>query len=352
MVGLGALAHCRLLDLDEIADLGLFLQHGAGAQPGKGADLYPGGQACPLDVAIGADLHIVGHPHPGAEEHVRFDQHVLTQHGIPGEPHRFGCDQRSAIVHRLLAAAVLPAVFGNRQFGARIDPFHLVRIGGDHHRAGPAIGVGDVDHIDQVIFALRVIVGDAGQQAEQVGAAHCHQARIAQPAAALGLAGILVLDHLHDPVALGDDAAISQRIGRLKAQHHHRRIVRAVQPLDHHPHRRRADEGNVAIKNKHVALEPGQRALRLLHRVAGAELRILHRDRRAVTQLRLELIAAMPGHHHRAGRRKFGGAGQQMLDHRPPGDRVQHLVQLAFHAGALAGGEGDDCEGGIGSAHG
>ena len=34
-----------------------------------------------------------------------------------------------------------------------------------------------------------------------------------------------------------------------------------------------------------------------------------------------------------------------MREHRPPGDRVQHLVQIGFHPRALAGGKDDGGEG-------
>ena len=36
------------------------------------------------------------------------------------------------------------------------------------------------------------------------------------------------------------------------------------------------------------------------------------------------------------------GRVEDVLDHRSPGDLVQHLGQLRLHPGALAGGEDDD----------
>ena len=74
----------------------------------------------------------------------------------------------------------------------------------------------------------------------------------------------------------------------------------------------------------------------------GAELGFLHRDRRALAQRMLKLFAPMPRNHDLPLGRQVGGALQQMLQHRSSGDRMKHFVQIALHAHALAGGEGDD----------
>ena len=83
--------------------------------------------------------------------------------------------------------------------------------------------------------------------------------------------------------------------------------------------------------------------------MAGAVLRFLHRNCRAPAQRSLELFAPAADHHHLPLGHQFGGARQQMIDHRPPGDRVEDLVQVAFHPRPLARGKNDDCEGGVGT---
>ena len=55
----------------------------------------------------------------------------------------------------------------------------------------------------------------------------------------------------------------------------------------------RAHEGHVAVKHQHIPAKPGQRAFGLLHRMAGAQLRLLHGEHRAVAQLRLQLLALL-----------------------------------------------------------
>ena len=161
-----------------------------------------------------------------------------------------------------------------------------------------------------------------------------------------------MLDHLEHAAVLRNHPAILQRVFGRKAQHDNRGRIGGVEPLDHRGHCLCAHEGHVAIENQHVAFETGQRLARLQHGVAGAQLRLLHGNRRAVTQRLFELLAPVPGHHDLPRRRQTGGAGHQVGEHRSPGDGVKHLVQVAFHASALAGGKNDKSEGRGGSGRG
>ena len=51
----------------------------------------------------------------------------------------------------------------------------------------------DLDRVGEIIFALGVGIADARQQPSEIGDAEGHDARIAQPDAALALAGVFVL---------------------------------------------------------------------------------------------------------------------------------------------------------------
>ncbi len=168
---------------------------------------------------------------------------------------------------------------------------------------------------------------------------------------ALGLVRVLVLDHLHDAALVGDDPAVLQCVGRLEAEHDRGGGVVGVEPLDHRAHRLGADERDVAVEHQHVAVEAGERVPRLLHRVAGAQLRRLHRELRPAGELRFELLAQVADHDHGVRRRELGERGHQVLDHRPPGDRVEHLVAGALHPRALARGEDDSGEWSHGFPH-
>ena len=100
---------------------------------------------------------------------------------------------------------------------------------------------------------------------------------------------VLMFDHPLDAITLRDDTAIALRVLGLKAQHDHRRIVISVEPVDHQLHRFGRHERHVTVENEHIAVEPRQRRLGLLHRMAGAMLRFLHREfRQKVTVTFLE----------------------------------------------------------------
>ena len=76
--------------------------------------------------------------------------------------------------------------------------------------------------------------------------------------------------------------------------------------------------------------------------MAGAELLALRHHLDAERRhRRLDLVAARADHHHAALGRQFLDAGEQVEQHRPAGERVQHLVLVRLHPRALAGGEDD-----------
>ena len=154
---------------------------------------------------------------------------------------------------------------------ASVDAAHFVWIVGDDHRAVAALERGDIDDVDEVVFALRIVVADLAEQIEQVRRLHRHEARVAQTAGALFLVGVLVFDHHRDPaVIVSKDATVLQRVFRFEAEHDHGRRVGRVQPLDHRAHRLGAHERHIAVEDQYVAVEAGQRLFRLLHRMAGA----------------------------------------------------------------------------------
>ena len=144
------------------------------------------------------------------------------------------------------------------------------------------------------------------------------------------------------PVAVRDHPAVSGGVDGTKAEHHRGRGIRRVEPLQHPPHRLGGDERHVAVEDKHVARESGERAFRLMHGMAGAELfRLMHHLRADRRDGRLHLLAPRADHHHGARRLQRGDARQQVQQHRPPRERVKHLVQVGFHPRAIAGGEDD-----------
>src|SRR5687767_15829256 len=105
MIGFGALAEPSFLDLDEIADLGAFLQHRAGPQPRERPDLAARRDGRALDVAEGADGRALVDDDAGAEDDVRLDRAVAAELRVMAEPDAFRIDQGRALLERFLAAA-------------------------------------------------------------------------------------------------------------------------------------------------------------------------------------------------------------------------------------------------------
>ena len=74
-----------------------------------------------------------------------------------------------------------------------------------------------------------------------------------------------------------------------------------------------------------------------------AELRFLnHHFRSGSGQRRLNLFAAIACNDHGSRHPNLANRTKQVHQHRMAGDWVQHLVQVAFHAGSLARGKDDD----------
>ncbi len=120
-------------------------------------------------------MRAVGYRDAGTEDHVGIDGHVAADFRVVAKEHRFGCPQRGAALHRFLALERLPLRFRAGEFGAGVDPGDLRRIVGDDDRALAPVLTRDVDHVDEVVLARRVVVADAGEQVEQIRSARCHQ---------------------------------------------------------------------------------------------------------------------------------------------------------------------------------
>ena len=281
----------------------------------------------PLQMAESVDHRAFLHAHAGAEDDVGLDRHVTGKLRVIGEEDRLRRDQRDALAHRLLAALRLPARFHRCQLGPAVDTGDLRGIGLDH-RARPAVRRRQHNDVRQIIFARRIVVPHPREQREQIGRARRHEAGVAQRDRPLRLVRVLIFDHPLDPAArVGDHAAVGGGIVRTEAEHHARRCVGPVQPLDHGPHRLGADERHVTIKDEHIAFEARERRLGLRDGMAGAELLGLKRDPDAAPRHRLlDLLAPGADHDHLPLGRQLGHARQQVQQHRPPGHRMKHLV--------------------------
>ena len=116
---------------------------------------------------------------------------------------------------------------------------------------------------------------------------------------------------------------------------------RRAQPAD----RCGGQERPVAEADQHLAAKVRQRRFCLKRGMAGAQL-IELQDYFGTRsgQRRLDLLVPVAGDDHLPRHAQLAKARQQMQQHRPSADRVQHLGAPRLHAGALTGGEHDDGE--------
>src|SRR3954454_19748401 len=208
---------CRdvcLLELDEIAHLGLLGKPRSGTDPSERANARLGPDGCTLDMAECVDSRAVGDTDAGTEDDMRLDRDVAAELRVVCEPDALRVDQGRPLLKRLLAASALPLQLEVGELDAAIDPCGLIRIAFDYDCIA-SFGGGDVDDIGEVVLAGGIVVADLVEPPEEVIGADGHHAGVAEPDCALLLRRILKLDHFCDMVAVSkDDPPVFQWIGR------------------------------------------------------------------------------------------------------------------------------------------
>ncbi len=341
MVDLGARLDVGILDLAEIADLGLRRKPRARPQPREGADLGAGGDAGALQMREGADARARGDADARPEHDVGLDQHVRLDLGVMGERHRRRRDHGNAPDHQRAAAALLPDRFGLGKLQPVVDAEQVLegRLDGHHLEAAP---IGDLDDIGQVELALGVVVADRIEQAERIGARERHQAAIAEiDAALLGAAVAILADRGKRPVAHDQPAVACRRIGPEAGNHD----ICAGAELGPQPRQVvRLQQGRIAESDDDIVMALLDRLARGEHRMGGAEPFGLQEGpggRRETRHRLADAFRLAPNDDGdvacRAARRRL----DDMRDHRQAGDRMQDFRHRALHSRALAGGEDD-----------
>ena len=167
---------------------------------------------------------------------------------------------------------------GTLEFGQlhrAVDAGHLHRIGDAVRQHGHAVGNRELDDVGQVVLFLGVVVLQPRQPGLEQARRHRHDAAVDLADRQLTGAGILLLDDgPHRRVvatAVAHDAAISHGVVQLQSQQC--QFVAAAQ-VDQLAQGFDLRQRHVAAEHHHDAVI-GQHRHRLLHRVAGAELRLL-----------------------------------------------------------------------------
>ena len=172
------------------------MQHGTWAKPGIGADIAVLTDFGTFQMTEGLD-HRAALDHRVADHAVRPDDDVILDHhppfqhyvdvdaDVPADGHisahiqpRRVC-QRGALGHQPLGFTLLPAALEHRQLQAVVGAhdFQLVPRLSHLHRDRARYGQGH--HIGQVIFALGVVVRQAGQPVGSLAARQHHDAGVA-----------------------------------------------------------------------------------------------------------------------------------------------------------------------------
>ncbi len=218
VVGLGAPAHLDLLDLDEVADVGLLADVRARPQPRVGSDDGARTHDRPFQMAEGADHRAGLDLHPRAEDHIGLDHRPAGDACVPREVDRVRRCHADALGHQRRAAAGLEDRFRRGQLGLGVDPHHRV-LGCEGGAHGQPVGIGQADDIGEVVLALAVLVVHAREEPEQHRRGRGDHIGVAGVDGELIRQGVLGLDDPRKLVSLEHHPAVEAWVGGLERQH-------------------------------------------------------------------------------------------------------------------------------------
>ena len=276
MVGLGAGPEPGRLHLDEIADMGVRSEHGAGPQPRVRADHARRARLAACEMAEGADLRPGSTVTPGPNTTYAGQRSRPAQAGVPAQEHGLRRRQRRARPPspraRSQACTVASAsASSTRELMPRSSSqgaSTAATRSPSRDRQGDAVG--------QVVLALGLarlhLMRASGRS--RPPAAHEH-AGVAQPLGPLRGRRVGPLDHARRRVVLRRSRGRSarDRPGAWPAA----RARAACARLEQAAQRLRADQRVVGIEHRHFAVAEMRRGLQ--RGVGGAEPLLLH-DRR------------------------------------------------------------------------
>ncbi len=345
MIGLAARAHPDLLGFHEVADVHALRKLRARAQACERADAavftdlrafditmrrHPGagGQPRIADAGEGTDVYAIAQFHLAFQDHIDVDLHIApdTDLATDVDPRRIGQAHtgqaqrtRGALLEGTLQLCQLPGIVG---------AFHFQRIGAGHAGGGRIFCCGMAEHVGQVVLALGVVAVQRRQPAPQRRSISGQDAGIDAADGALLRRGITVFDDRRDmAVGVMHDAAVAGRIGRFGHQH-----CEGTRRGHHLRQGVGQDQRHIAIEHQH-SRRIGNGGHRLLQGMAGAQaLRLFHEQQiRLLRKRRPHRVAAVADHDMDARRPQCARRLQHMRQHRPTGQRLQHLGQLRTH---------------------
>ena len=282
-----------------------------------------------------------------AEVGVGQDQAVLADVDAGVDVGRSGVLQGDAGVQQPADDAAPQDALRLGQLQPRVDPEHLLHVG--HAQGGHRLAPGGRRRRQggQVHLTVRRRT-HLGQAPPEPGGVESAEAAVDLPDAALRRRGVALLDDGPDGPAgpaLPDDAPVAARIVQLAGDQGQGCALPRV-AVEHQTHRLRLQQGGIAVGHEQRLRPRPDRFPGDEHGVAGAELGLLQDEAVSagaeVPFHRLAHAVGAVSDHDDGGVGVDPGAAQGHQDvpqHRPSGDVVQHLVALGAHPGALAGGQ-------------
>ena len=293
-----------------------------------------------LQPAERADAHAVMQHHAALQHHVDvdFDIRADADRAAHIQPRRIG--QAHALAHQRLGLAPLEAALEHGKLQRVVGAVGLApaQAAGGHRR--PAFGRGHGEDVGQVILALGVVVAQPGQPPAQIGGGGADHAGVDARHRALDLVGVLLFnDGLYAAGGIGQHAAVAGRIVESFGQHRGALAGGRQQVVQG----RFGDQRHVGVQHQHPGIIRNA-GHGLLHGMAGAELLRLFGpvQIRLVGEFGAHLRATVAVHHVDAGGAQASGALDDMTEHRPAGDALQHLRARGLHPLAFAGGQDHD----------
>ena len=292
------------------------------------------------DLAAGADDGPLPDRGPAAQDHVRLEGDVRRERHVPIEVDRGRVAHRDPVAHVLLVAADPQVPLGGGELGTVVDAIEsavvLERDRGDE----AAVLAGEAHELGQVQLAGRWRRRHRLDAAAQPGGIEGVQARVDLVVRELLLVGVLDLDdRLDDAELAAHDAPELGRVGGEDRGQGDRGVVLATR-LEEALEVGRRDERHVAGQDEDLGRVVGDGGHRRADRVAGAAGLVLEREVGPIGEDVADgLDCRGVDDDGLRGRGAVGGRGlvpgvEDVGEHRPAAQRVQHLRERRLHARA------------------
>ena len=346
VAGFAALAQLGVLDLDKVSNPRAGSQFGPRAHTGEwpnvagpaGPDpfqytvcVHPctGSQVTVFQYRTGPDGDTIPEGIDAFEDNVYIQTHIHSAGHLTANIHAVRIDDMNTLVHQAPGSLLAIALLQSRQLKPVIGALQVSCIRGQHPMNFLLLTVRHGKNIGQVILVLDVVAAQLIQPAAQLSSIGQDDPGVHFPDFPLRRGGVPILDDASDaPGPVTFNPAISARLFELHGQnakrgqvlfHHFGQYASWYQWVVAQQHEHRSIIGN----RRHGLHDGMARApsLRLDHPI----------NVETVTGL-FHLVRTTANHHVNLLRVQRSCGLQEMRQHRPPADCLQHLRQAGLHA--------------------